>query len=314
VSQRLLLLATWQARRFTGSEEETMVEVATTGSHLGARITGVDLAQPLSEVDFQAIRQAFATYGVLCFPGQTLGPAEHKAFARRFGSLEINVAAGPYSLPGYPELMHLSNIIRDGKAVGLNDAGQAWHTDMSYSEPIAFLNVLYAIEVPYRDGRPLGDTLFANMRLAYEELPEDVKRRIDGRTATHDFAKLWDEMRQRPGSVRPPLTEAQKAQKPPVSHPLVLTHPVNGRKSLYCNPGYAVRIDGMAAAESDELLDYLFRHQVEERFVYAHHWTRGDVLAWDNLWLIHDAVGDYGPDEHRLMRRCQVMADEVFAN
>jgi taurine dioxygenase len=152
------------------------------------------------------------------------------------------------------------------------------------------------------------------MRSAYDQLPEDIKRRIDGRTATHDFAKLWDAMRQRPGSVRQPLTAGQRLQKPPVSHPLVLTHPVNGRKSLYCDPGYTVYIDGMPERESAELLEYLFKHQVEDRFIYAHHWSERDVLAWDNLWTIHDAVGDYHPDEHRLMRRCQVMADEVFSN
>ena len=209
--------------------------------------------------------------------------------------------------------MHLSNIVRDGKPVGLNDAGQAWHTDMSYSDPIAFLNVLYALEVPQRDGRPLGDTQFVNLRAAYENIPDDVKRAIDGRTATRDFAKLWDEMRDRPGSQRSALTDAQRQQKPPVSHPLVLTHPVNGRKSLYCDPGYTVQIDGMDRRESDELLNFLFEHQLNDRYVYAHHWTRHDVLAWDNLWTMHNAVADYTPAEHRLMRRCQVMADEVFA-
>jgi taurine dioxygenase len=290
-----------------------MVEIRPSGGHLGARVTGIELSQPLAEEDFSCLREAFATHGVLCFPNQDLEPAEQKAFGRSFGSLEVNVAAGPYSLPGHPELMHLSNIIRDGRAIGLNDAGQAWHTDMSYSEPMAFLNVLYAIEVPQRDGQPLGDTLFSNMRAAYDQLPEDIKRHIDGRTATHDFAKLWDAMRQRPGSVRQPLTAAQRLQKPPVSHPLVLTHPVNGLKSLYCDPGYTVCIDGMPERESAELLEYLFEHQVEDRFIYAHHWSERDVLAWDNLWTIHDAVGDYNPDEHRLMRRCQVMADEVFA-
>ena len=278
---------------------------------LGARVDGIDLALPLGDADYDLLQQGFAKHGVLCFPGQHLDPAAHKAFGNRFGSLEVNVAAGPYTVPDHPELMFLSNIVEDGRRVGLNDAGQEWHTDMSYSEPIAFLNVLYALEVPVRDGKPLGATLFANMRAAYHDLPDDIKRRIDDKTATHDFAKLWDEMRQRPGSSRQPLTEAQHAQKPPVSHPLVLTHPVNGRKALYCNPGYAVRIDGMDESESYELLGFLFRHQLKEQYQYAHEWTKGDVLAWDNLWTIHNAVADYGPEEHRLMRRCQVMADRV---
>ena len=280
---------------------------------LGARVEDIDLSRPLSDADFEVVLNALADYGVLCFPGQDLDPAAHKAFGSRFGSLEINVASGSFTVAGHPELMLLSNIVENGRPLGLNDAGQAWHTDMSYSEPIAFLNVLYAMEVPSRDGVPLGDTLFANLRLAYDDLADDVKEAIDGRTATHDFAKLWNEMRSRPGSIRTPLSPEQRRQKPPVSHPLVLEHPVNGRKSLYCDPGYAVSIDGMPKAESDELLELLFDHQRRDRYIYAHHWSRGDVLVWDNLWTIHNAVADYGPNEHRLMRRCQVMADRVFA-
>jgi taurine dioxygenase len=290
-----------------------MTHLVPTDDVLGARIDGIDLSQPLSDADFELLLNAFADYGVLCFPDQDLDAAAHKAFASRFGSLEINVASGPFAVEGHPELMWLSNIVENGRPLGLNDAGQAWHTDMSYSEPVAFLNVLYALEVPHRDGVPLGDTLFANLRAAYDDLPEDVKRAIEGRMATHDFAKLWDEMRERPGSIRKPLSDEQRRQKPAVSHPLVLTHPVNGRKSLYCDPGYTVSIDGMPAHESEELLRFLFEHQSHERYVYAHHWARGDVLAWDNLWTMHNAVADYGPDEHRLMRRCQVMADRVFA-
>ncbi len=288
-----------------------MVEITPGAGILGARVDGIDLSLPLTDADYDLLLHGFANYGVLCFPGQHLEPAAHKAFASRFGSLEVNVAAGPYTVPDHPELMFLSNIIEDGRRVGLNDAGQEWHTDMSYSDPIAFLNVLYAMEVPVRDGRPLGATLFANMRAAYDDLPDDIKRRIDDQTATHDFAKLWDEMRQRPGSSRQALTQEQRQQKPPVSHPLVLTHPVNGRKALYCNPGYAVWIDGMVTGESDELLSFLFEHQMKEQYQYSHEWTQGDVLAWDNLWTIHNAVADYEAEEHRLMRRCQVMADRV---
>ncbi len=291
-----------------------MARLIPSGEILGVRVEDVDLSKPLSDVDFDLILHGFADYGVLCFPNQTLDPAAHKAFGSRFGSLEINVASGPFSVPDHPELMFLSNIVENGRPLGLNDAGQAWHTDMSYSEPIAFLNVLYAIEVPQRDGVALGDTLFCNMRAAYDGLPEDLKNRIAGRTATHDFAKLWDEMRQRPGSIRTALTPEQRRQKPPVRHPLVLEHPVNGRKSLYCNPGYTVSIEGMPEQESNELLEFLFEHQEKKQYQYAHNWTQGDVLAWDNLWTIHNAVADYRPEEHRLMRRCQVMADKVFAN
>jgi taurine dioxygenase len=210
--------------------------------------------------------------------------------------------------------MILSNMVREGEPVGFADAGQDWHTDMSFSKTIAFVNVLYAVKVPHRDGRPLGATLFANMAEAYNTLPEDVKRRIEGRSATHDFEKFWEMMRTRGGteSSRPPLTDEQRRQKPPVSHPMVMGHPISGRKSLYVDPGYTVRIDGMAEAESEDLLKFLFLHQLQSRFQYAHRWSEGDVLVWDNLWTLHKAVADYRTDEPRLIRRCQAMADLIF--
>lgn len=291
-----------------------MADVIPSGGILGARIENIDLSAPLSDTDFALVLKAFGDHGVLCFPGQDLPPAAHKAFAARFGSLEVNVAAGRYTVPEHPEVMILSNMVEDGQPVGLKDAGQDWHTDMSYSATIAFLNVLHAIKVPVRDGRPLGETRFANMCAAYDALPADIKARIDGRTATHDFEKFWEEMRRRPGSPRGPMTAEQKRQKPPVSHPIVLTHPVSGRKILYCNPGYTMRIDGMAEAESADLLEFLFRHQLSDRFIHTHRWTEGDVLAWDNLWTLHYAVADYRDDEPRYMRRCQVMADKVLGD
>jgi taurine dioxygenase len=287
--------------------------VVVPGTHtLGCRIEGIDLAKPLSEPDFNLILEAYGQYGVLCFPQQKINAEQHKNFASRFGSLEINVAAGRYTEPDHPEVMILSNIVENGVALGIKDAGQDWHTDMSYSKTVAFLNVLYAIKIPRRDGKPLGATLFADMRAAYDDLPNGLKSKLDGRTATHDFAKFWDMMRQRPGTQRGPLTPEQRGQKPPVSHPIFLTHPISGRKSLYCNVGYATKIDGMDKAESDEILEVLFAHQLQPKYQYAHRWNEGDVLAWDNLWTMHNAEADYGPDEHRLVKRCQVMADKVF--
>lgn len=279
---------------------------------LGCRIEGIDLSKPLSDADFEIILKAFGDHAVVCFPGQNLAAEQHKAFAKRFGSLEVNVAAGGYVVPGHPEVMILSNIVENGKPLGLKDAGQDWHTDMSYSKTIAFLNVLFAVEVPVRDGKPLGATVFADMCGAYDDLPAALKGKLAGRTATHDFNKFWEEMRRRPGSTRPPLSEAQRQQKPPVSHPIFLKHPVSGRTALYCNVGYVTKIDGMDPKESDEILAFLFKHQLQAKYQYAHQWTKGDVLAWDNLWTMHNAMADYGPEEPRMMRRCQVMADWVL--
>ena len=288
------------------------MRIAPTGKILGANIEDIDLSQPLSDQDFRQILRALGEHGVLCFPRQQLEAEAFARFGATFGELEINVA-NLFHEPGLPQVMVLSNMTRDGKPVGLGDAGQGWHTDMSYSKDIALANVLYAIKVPVRDGRPLGDTQFRNMHAAYEDLPADIKRRLAGKTATHDFAKFWDMMRARPGSQRGPLTPEQRAKKPPVSQPIFVRHPITGRNILYCNPGYAMRIDGLPEAESNELLELLFAHQEKEKYFYAHRWSEGDVLMWDNIGTVHNAVPDYRPTEPRYIRRVQVMATRDYA-
>jgi taurine dioxygenase len=282
------------------------------GKALGATIEGIDLAQPLSDGDFKQILRALGEHGVLCFPEQRLATQDFVRFGRLFGELEINVA-NQFHEPDFPEVMVLSNMTEGGKPIGLGDAGQGWHTDMSYSKEVALANVLYAIKVPMRDGRPLGDTQFRNMHAAYDDLPAEIKTRLKGRTATHDFAKFWDMMRARPDSRRAPLTPEQRAKKPPVSQPIFRTHPITGRTVLYCNPGYATRIDGMPEAESAELLRFLFQHQEQKKYFYAHQWAQGDVLMWDNIGTVHNAAADYAPHEPRYMRRLQVMATKDYA-
>jgi taurine dioxygenase len=289
-----------------------MIEVVPTGETLGATVEGVDLNDELDHATFSAVLRALGRYGVLRFPRQHLAPARQMAFSERFGSLEINVA-GAFQEPGLPEIMILSNMKDErGRPIGARDAGQDWHTDMSYSETVAFANVLYALKVPHRDGRPLGGTEFANMHAAYDELPGDLKTRLDGMTVLHDFNKFWDMMLKRPGTWRQPLTAEQRARKPPVSHPIFLTHPITGRRVLYANPGYAIRINELPETESDDILDFLFEHQLQAKYRWVHRWTEGDVLLWDDIGTLHNAHADYGPDEHRLIKRCQVMADRIF--
>lgn len=280
---------------------------------LGARIEGIDIARPLAPAAYRTVLRALGQYGVLCFPGQDLDAPQLAAFGSRFGTLEVNVA-NLFHAPGHPEVMILSNQ-RDaeGKPIGLNDAGQGWHTDMSYSTEIALANALHARQVPLRDGRPLGDTQFRNMHAAYNDLPAEVVERLEGRVAVHDFSKFWDVMRQRPGSIRPALTPEQRAKKPPVRQPIFRTHPITGRRVLYCNPGYAMRIEGLHRAESDAILEYLFRHQARAEYLYSHAWTPGDLLVWDNIGTCHNAVADYRPDEPRFILRVQVMATLDYA-
>jgi taurine dioxygenase len=273
-------------------------------------VHGVDLARPLSEADFALILLALGRHGVLRFPDQHLEAAALRDFSQLFGSIQHMLTG--FHEPEMPEVGILSNVVENGRPIGLADAGQDWHTDMSYNPTIGFLNVLFAVKVPRRDGRVLGNTAFVNTQAAYEDLADEIKERLADATATHDFNKFWENMRRRPGSTRGPMTEEQRRRRPPSVHPVFLTHPITGRPVLYCNPGYAIRINELPEAESDAMLELLFAHQLQPKYQYEHRWTEGDVLVWDHIGTLHNAIPDYGPDEHRLMKRCQVMADKVF--
>ena len=290
-----------------------MLTIEPTGGVLGATVRGIDVAQPMDERAFGQILLALGRYGVLRFPDQHLDMGALRQFSERFGEIQGPSAGTPdVAKENYAHVGTLSNLKEDGKYIGLPDAGQDWHTDMSYRDVMGFVNVLYGIRIPRRDGKPLGGTEFANMHMAYEALPADIKTRFADATATHNFEKFWEHMRRDKASTRPPMTDAQRRNRPPVVHPLFLTHPITGKKVLYCNPGYTTLINGLPERESDEMLEYLFAYQLEPRFRYTHTWTENDLLVWDHLGTIHRAIADYGADEIRLMRRCQVMATKVF--
>ena len=291
---------------------EKMMRIVPNHAVLGAQVQGIDLARPLNKETFEALMMALGQHGVLEFPDQDLTTVGLKQFSANFGELWVS-PGGRAQDPEHPEVMFLSNMKEDGKPLGLADAGQSWHTDMSYARMIALANVLYGIEVPHdASGTPLGDTQFLNMHKVYEDLPESIKKQLEGKTITHDFNKFWEMMRQRPGSTRPPLGEKEKAARPPVQHPAFLTHPITGKKVLYANPGYAMFVNDMPREQSDELLQYLFEFQTQPEYLYSHQWKKRSVLMWDNIGTTHNAVADYTPEQHRFMKRCQVMATRFY--
>jgi taurine dioxygenase len=236
-----------------------MLTIASTGAALGATARGIDLAQPLDDRDMGQILLALCRHGVLRFPNQHLDLAALKRFSERFGEIQESPLRDADPAREYPEIDILSNPKEDGKYIGSPDAGQDWHIAMTYREVPGFVNVLYGVRIPHRDGRPLGGTEFSNMRAAYEDLPCAIKDRLAHMTATHNFEKFWFEkfwehMRNR-GSQRPAMTDEQRRRRPPVVHPVFLTHPITGRKVLYCNPGYTVRINELAERDSEEMLE-----------------------------------------------------------
>lgn len=289
-----------------------MLTIEPNAAVLGASIRGIDLSQPIPQAEFGKILWALGRYGVLRFPDQKLEVGDVKHFSELFGEIQGNPINSLNRDRPFPEVGILSNVKENGEFIGIPDAGQDWHTDMSYRDIMGFVNVLYGLKIPRRDGKALGGTEFSNMHAAYDALPEDIKTRLDGMTATHNFEKFWENMRQNHASNRPPMTDEQRRRRPPVVHPLFLTHPITQKKVLYCNIGYTMRINELSEKESAEMLDFLFAHQLEMRFRYTHEWNENDLLIWDNLGTIHRALADYRPDEPRLMRRCQVLATRAF--
>ena len=278
---------------------------------LGARVTGVDLARPLSDANFTALLRALGQYGVLCFPDQPIEAAALRSFSSRFGELQVISGNSGRTEPGMPEVSILSNVIENGRPIGIPDAGQSWHTDMTYNRVVGFVNVLVAKKVPMRNGKALGATEFTNTQAAYEDLPGELKTKLAHASATHDWNNFHELMRSK-GSKRPALSAAQRSERPPVSHPVFLNHPISGRKVIYVNPGFTVKIDGLDADDSSETLERLFAHVLKPEYRYVHHWNVGEVLMWDHIGTWHYAVPDYAPEEHRLMKRCQVLADRIF--
>jgi taurine dioxygenase len=292
----------------TGVREGKMKPgVTKSGAACGAEIA-CDLAQDIDEEAFLEIERAFHDNIVVVFRRQTLSSEQQIEFSRRFGELEIHIVK-KYLLPGHPEILLISNIRNEqGEHIGLADAGFTWHSDTSYRRRPSRCSLLYAKEVPQRDGRPLGDTVFANAIAAYEALPETMKRRLDGLKAIHRYSAR----RRVDDSPRPKLTQAQLDETPDIAHPIVRTHPFTGRKSLYITAGECIGIEGMPHDEAVDLIAELDAHCVRPEFLYRHKWQVGDLLMWDNTSSMHLAICDYALPERRLMHRTTVIGTVPF--
>lgn len=279
---------------------------------LGAEIA-VDLSQPLDPAAFREIEDAFHDNIVVVFRGQTLSNERHIEFSRRFGELEVHIVK-KYLLAGHPEILLVSNVKNEaGEHIGLADAGFTWHSDVSYRQFPSRCSLLYAKEVPVRDGVVLGDTVFANCIAAYAALPEATKRRLDGLKAIHRYS-----MRRRvENSPRPKLTAAQLAETPDIAHPIVRTHPFTGSQAIYVTAGECIGIalpngERMPEDEALDLIAELDAHCIKPQFLYRHHWRVGDLVMWDNATAMHLAICDYALPERRLMHRTTVIGSQPF--
>jgi taurine dioxygenase len=283
------------------------MDVRRLGAAMGAEITGVDLTT-LDEATFETIREAFLAYSVIAVRDQHLTPAEQIAFSRRFGALEDQLNAH-YTVPDFPEVLVLSNDMKDGKPIGLIDGGDFWHSDSSHRDLPSMATILYAVKNPSMG----GDTEFANMVAAYEALPSAMKARIAPLKGVHAVSKLKNK-RVTISPRRPDGKDFYERQKslPDQVWPLVRTHPVTGKKALYLSPRFTIGIEGLSEEEADDILDALFAHQIRKDFVYRHTWRDCDLVMWDNRSVIHHAAGGYIYPDVRTMHRTVVAGDRPF--
>jgi taurine dioxygenase len=275
----------------------------------GVETRDVDLAR-LDDATFAALERAFYDAHLLAVRAQDLGPRDFVAWARRFGPPEPHVI-DQFHHPEQADILILSNVKKDGKPTGLQDAGSYFHTDYSYLQVPARATTLYSIDVPRRGGH----TLFADQCAAYDDLPDAMKARIDGLVAIHHYGNRND-LDTASRTVASLLTAEQEAKMPLVKHPVVRRHPVTGRKCLYAVSGSSFGIVGMADDEAKALLDELAAHSTSERYRYAFAYGPGDVVIWDNVALLHSATLT-DPDDPRTLWRITVkepsLAGEVVA-
>ena len=261
---------------------------------LGAEVSGLDLARPLDDATVAALRQAWLEHLVLFFRDQDLSPAQFLAFARRFGEpIEYPFVRG---LDDYPEIIPVLKLAHERV-----NFGGVWHSDTAYLDVPPMASMLVAREIP-----PFGgDTLFANMYLAYETLSDGMKRMLDGLVAVNSSAKA-DASRTREDRMKDRAREA--ARDYVAAHPVVRRHPETGRRALYVNVAHTVRFDGMTEEESAPLLAFLFQHQIRPELTCRFRWRPGSIAFWDNRCAQHHAINDYR-GHRRLLHRVTLAGD-----
>jgi alpha-ketoglutarate-dependent taurine dioxygenase len=283
----------------TSPSTDTGIVIRPLGSIMGAEIIGADVSRSLQPQTFKRFTDALDEYKVIVFRDQVLSKDQLIAFSKLWGSLGEHIMPGA-TRAGVPEINVMSNANAEGKPSGKHPdpTAKRWHTDRSYMPRPAMASLLYGVEVPSVG----GDTLFANATLAYDNLPDDVRRRIDGLNAIHSV-----EHSRRAGGVAL-ATEEEKKKAPPIKHPLARKHPATGRKGIYAGC-HAWKVDGLPDAEGRELLDYLINHATQPRFVYAHKWKKHDLVMWDNRCTFHAATDYDTAKELRIMYRTVVEGD-----
>jgi taurine dioxygenase len=275
---------------------------------LGAQVTGIDVSKAVSRSDIVGIEAAWRERLVVVLHGQDLSDPQLIAFSRNFGELDPP-GPNPYGEPfnkEHPELNVISNVVENGKPVGnLGDGEAVWHADMTYVDVPPKAALLHALEVPPPDAG--GNTYFANMFAAYDELPTVLKTAIEGKVAVHDAS------RNSAGMLRKGYSEvADVRQTVGAHHPLVRTDPITRHKALFLGRRPNAYVLGLTVRESEALLDALWLHATQPRFAMCHEWRVGDLLMWNNLSVLHRR-DPFDPKTRRVMHRSQIKGNERIA-
>ncbi|PYS28002.1 MAG: taurine catabolism dioxygenase TauD [Acidobacteria bacterium] len=277
------------------------IEIIPTGKALGAEIQGIDLREIRAD-EFESIYRAWLDHQVLLFREQQLTDEDLIGFSRRFGELDWAPIqeTGRRFVDGYPEIYIVSNVIENGEPIGSLGAGEAsWHTDMSYLEDPPKASILYALEVPPEG----GNTYFCSMYRAYDSLPGELRRRIEGFTLKHDATyNSGGYVRHGAAAIDDPLNS------PGNYHPLVCTHPETRRRFLYLGRRRNAYISGLAVPESEALLDELWSHATQEACVWHSVWQVGDLVLWDNRCTMHRR-DPFDAGSRRVMHRTQIKGE-----
>ena len=291
----------YSAKRITGLQGGTVnITVTPLEEGFGAEISGIDLSRTLADNDRRAVYQAFLDYQLIVFHDQILDPEHAINAARILGDdLEPHLFKH-FHHPDTPLIMVLSNRVNDdGRPKGMADAGTFWHSDVSYKPNPAKATLLHAVEVPDQG----GDTLFCNLTDAYEAMPGDLREKLDGLTAIHDYNHLQRDV----------FSTLKITPPPPCSQPVVRTHPETGRQAIYIKLVYTTHFEGMAEDESAALMKQIFNHCLQDRFRMRYIWRAGDVVAWDNAATMHSATTkNLDPAKHRTIWRLTISGGPAF--